>query len=67
MRLNSLRNLQNKDNTELFWIEVASFKNSLTENTFIKLSTFFINLFCLPCSKAEAERAFSVMNFLTLK
>ena len=54
---------QNKDTTELFWIEVYSFKNSLNGNPFIKLSTFVINLFSLPFCKAKIEKAFCVMNF----
>ena len=37
---------KDKDNTELFWIKVHSFQNSLIGNPFIKLS-IFVNLFYL--------------------
>lgn len=53
---------QNEDNTELFRIEVHNFKNSLNLNPFIKLSTFIINSFNLPCSKEEVERAINERN-----
>lgn len=62
-----LCNWNKRERTELFWIEVHNFKNSVNENPFIKLSTFVLDLLTLPYSNAEVERVFSVMNLVKSK
>ncbi|XP_031328721.1 uncharacterized protein LOC116159845 [Photinus pyralis] len=58
---------ENKENTELFWLEVAKYRNASDENPFQPLVNLAFAVLCLPHSNADVERLFSQMNVIKSK
>jgi hypothetical protein len=55
------------DDTNSFWQEVLSYKDSQGINIFVELTYIAISMFTLPHSNAETERLFSQMNVVKNK